>query len=411
MPRPLFQLATVPDPLDPNDTLYQVDFTKAVPQSVDLRPYMAPIENQTTVGDCTANGLCGNCEAFMYANGKKLQFAEDFNYYTSRYLLNGNVAPTGDLGSTTGAALLAARTYGVCLETTWPISTDAATFDSQPSSSAYAEAANYKVVNYQRINNPLPTSVPWWNSDYWWYSFLYSIASGYPVNIAFNVGGAINGITGTEVYPAINPTTNPYEGGHDVLVVGYNMPGGDLNTLVLICRNSWGTSWGDAGYFYMSPSVLTGDVMYAYVQRDFAGFTTIGPNTLSTLPVPDQSSTIAQIVQYVYRNKFGRYPAPTGAAFWATAVGNWLVQQIIAGAAPADQAYMVANPVVNAPVFAPTQTVAQVVTAIFNDYFGRVPLTTGEEFWAEAALNYFTTQIVTAAGVNDKAFMAAFNIT
>ena len=35
-------------------------------------------------------------------------------------------------------------------------------------------------------------------------------------------------------------------GGHAILVVGY-----DAGKQQFICRNSWGTTWGDKGYFYL----------------------------------------------------------------------------------------------------------------------------------------------------------------
>jgi C1A family cysteine protease len=42
-------------------------------------------------------------------------------------------------------------------------------------------------------------------------------------------------------------------GGHAVAVVGYN---DNLNGGRFICRNSWGTGWGDRGYFYMPYQVI-----------------------------------------------------------------------------------------------------------------------------------------------------------
>ena len=41
-------------------------------------------------------------------------------------------------------------------------------------------------------------------------------------------------------------------GGHAVVCVGY-----DDKSQRFICRNSWGTSWGDKGYFYMPYNYLT----------------------------------------------------------------------------------------------------------------------------------------------------------
>ena len=49
-------------------------------------------------------------------------------------------------------------------------------------------------------------------------------------------------------------------GGHAILAVGYN----DAKQQ-LLCRNSWGATWGDKGYFtlpyeYVTDSDLTGDL-------------------------------------------------------------------------------------------------------------------------------------------------------
>ncbi len=51
------------------------------------------------------------------------------------------------------------------------------------------------------------------------------------------------------------PMPKPREGilgGHAVICCGY-----DDAKRVWICRNSWGTGWGDKGYFYMPYSFLT----------------------------------------------------------------------------------------------------------------------------------------------------------
>ena len=51
--------------------------------------------------------------------------------------------------------------------------------------------------------------------------------------------------------PMPNVTSEAMLGGHAVLCVGYN----DIKK-VWIMRNSWGTSWGDRGYFYLPYAYL-----------------------------------------------------------------------------------------------------------------------------------------------------------
>jgi C1A family cysteine protease len=55
--------------------------------------------------------------------------------------------------------------------------------------------------------------------------------------------------TGNMPYP--NTRRERLLGGHAVLLVGY-----DKNKKVFIARNSWGTSWGIKGYFYMPFNVI-----------------------------------------------------------------------------------------------------------------------------------------------------------
>ena len=55
----------------------------------------------------------------------------------------------------------------------------------------------------------------------------------------------------TGVMPIPQPGEQPL-GGHAVLAVGY-----DDAKQVLIVRNSWGTAWGDGGYFYMPYAIVT----------------------------------------------------------------------------------------------------------------------------------------------------------
>ena len=43
-------------------------------------------------------------------------------------------------------------------------------------------------------------------------------------------------------------------GGHAVVAVGYKPIKGQL---YFECRNSWGTSWGDHGYFWMPAGYIT----------------------------------------------------------------------------------------------------------------------------------------------------------
>ena len=52
-------------------------------------------------------------------------------------------------------------------------------------------------------------------------------------------------------------TSGAYQGGHAVLIVGYD----DVNQCFIV-KNSWGTGWGEAGYFRIAYSQLASPVYF-----------------------------------------------------------------------------------------------------------------------------------------------------
>jgi C1A family cysteine protease len=73
------------------------------------------------------------------------------------------------------------------------------------------------------------------------------LASGFPFTFGFSVYQSFE--TKEVAQTGIVPLPQPNEtllGGHCVVAVGY-----DDEKQLFKCRNSWGTDWGDKGYFYM----------------------------------------------------------------------------------------------------------------------------------------------------------------
>jgi C1A family cysteine protease len=78
------------------------------------------------------------------------------------------------------------------------------------------------------------------------------LSSGYPFVFGFTVYESFESEdvarTGNVPMPGADERI---VGGHAVLAVGY-----DDDESRFICRNSWGSDWGDAGYFYMPYAYL-----------------------------------------------------------------------------------------------------------------------------------------------------------
>jgi uncharacterized repeat protein (TIGR01451 family) len=107
--------------------------------------------------------------------------------------------------------------------------------------------------------------------------------------------------------------TGPYVGAHAVLAVGY-----DDILQAFIVKNSWGSGWGEAGYFMIAYSEVTGTSRFGYSTLAYDGYnggTCVQANPTVTLsPSATQSATPGGKVTYtmsVINNDKSGCPAST----------------------------------------------------------------------------------------------------
>ncbi len=218
-----------------------------IPSSVDLRAWCSPVEDQGSLGSCTAHAGVGVVEYYeKRAFGKHIDASRLFLYKVTRNLLHW----TGDTGaflrSTMGALVL----FGVSPEEYWPYKT--ADFDKEPPAFCYAFAQNYQAIKYYR-HDPPGTS-----NDVLLSRIKTHLAAGNPSMFGFTVYSSIEQAdkTGKIPYPCKG---EKIEGGHAIVAVGYDDKMKIKNTELcgvettgaLLIRNSWGTGWGDAGYGWL----------------------------------------------------------------------------------------------------------------------------------------------------------------
>jgi len=81
--------------------------------------------------------------------------------------------------------------------------------------------------------------------------------AGFPFVVGIEVYSSFESqsVTNTSILPMPNLKKDKLLGGHAVLVCGYD----DAHQWWIV-RNSWGTSWGDKGYFYLPYAYLTGSM-------------------------------------------------------------------------------------------------------------------------------------------------------
>jgi C1A family cysteine protease len=219
---------------------------QAMPDSVDLRQWCAPIENQGQIGSCTANAGVGLVEYFeRKAFGTHINASRLFLYKVTRNLLHW----TGDTGAFLRTTMGALKCFGVPPEEYWPYRTS--DFDKEPSSFAYAFGQNYQALRYFRFD---PPGTP---RDELLNRIKTYLASSIPSMFGFTVYSSISQADSNGEIPFPN-AGEKVTGGHAIDAVGYddgkvitNTASGAKTTGALLIRNSWGTGWGDRGYGWL----------------------------------------------------------------------------------------------------------------------------------------------------------------
>jgi len=221
------------DKPDSRDHIYAAP-PATLPKTVDMRSFCSPIEDQGQLGSCTGNAIAGIVELLDRKKGKPLDVSRLFIYYEER-LMEGTV--NYDSGAYIRDGIKVVNKKGAPLENLWPYIITR--FKTKPTTAAYNDALKRKATAYKRCANFAAVKT--------------ALAQGYPVVVGFDVYESFesNYVTRTGMMPYPNTATEQLLGGHAVALVGYND-----NTNRFIARNSWGTGWGDNGYFYMPYQVI-----------------------------------------------------------------------------------------------------------------------------------------------------------
>jgi len=240
---------------------------RAIPKKVDLRQWCSPIEDQGSLGSCTAHAAAGVIEYFQIrAYSKYIDVSRLFIYKATRNLLGW----VGDTGANLRTTMASIAMLGVPPEEYWPYTTvvnpgpeNARTFDDEPTNFVYALARNFQAVKYfthspiyayndpkkildsvkKYLNFGIPTMFGFFGFSSFWYGDKYGhIPMPCPDDVA--------------------------QWGHAIVAVGYddekvikNVKCNIESKGALLIRNSWGKEWGEEGY---------GWIPYDYIIEGYA---------------------------------------------------------------------------------------------------------------------------------------------
>lgn len=219
--------------------------------SVDLSASLPPAFDQGQEGSCGANA---GSALMCYLKGTQAPFSRQQIYYDIRGM--EGQALSEDNGVETRDVLKSLQQIGACPEALWPYTT--AEFDPTPPPSIPATDF-VKLGSYSRLVTET--------------EYLACLSSKYPFLLGFTCFESIDSdaLARTGVMPMPDPTKEANVGGHDVLIVGYDVnfrassvfkssgvdPAAFGSDVAIKVRNSWGVDWGLQGYFWMPIAYAT----------------------------------------------------------------------------------------------------------------------------------------------------------
>lgn len=218
----------------------------ALPKKADLSKWCSPIEDQGSLGSCTAHAGVGLYEYFeRRAFGKHTDASRLFLYKTTRNLLKWKADDGAYLRTTMAAMAL----FGLVPERFCPYDEDK--FNEEPTPFMYSYAQNFQALLYYRLDAEGVRGKPLLDK------IKDHLANGLPMMFGFTCFSSLDQADNGKIpFPDVKEEV---DGGHAVMAVGYDdgfkitHPSNPaiVTTGAIKIRNSWGEGWGEKGYGWL----------------------------------------------------------------------------------------------------------------------------------------------------------------
>jgi C1A family cysteine protease len=230
---------TTTTPSTPTDTTV-ITSPATLPTSYSL--VMPSVRYQGTEGSCVAFAVTYARDCEQYYKTGAVTYNDASNVFSPEYVFNQVGLPDCS-GSAVTTSLDLLKTKGVCTWQSMPYSANGCSL--LPTATQTAEAANYKIASYSRLIDSDRVAIK------------TMIAANHPVIASFTID---NGFY--SAYPGfIWKTLTGNSGSHTMALCGYDDAKHAYKAI-----NSWGTTWGDAGYIWIDYDFFpVAASYYAYV--------------------------------------------------------------------------------------------------------------------------------------------------
>lgn len=213
-----------------------------LPSSVDLTPSFPTPGDQGQQGSCVGWATAYAIKSYFEKRDMGWDLSRREHVFSPAFVFNAIALP-GCNGSYFNQALDRMKDVGAATWDKMPYTDQECT--SQPSTSANAQAPSYRIQSWGTLRTVDDMKA--------------QLANHRPVLLGIQVYPAFNRLSGSSA--VYNDFSGSSGGGHAVAIVGYddNSYGGAFKVI-----NSWGTGWGDQGFFWFpysgvsNPNVFMG---------------------------------------------------------------------------------------------------------------------------------------------------------
>lgn len=224
-----------------------------LPDAVDLSANMPVPGNQGKQGSCVgwASAYCVRSYYENIKNNRSFSLPADTSSWSDVFspsFIYNQLNLQLDLGILVVDALICMKYVGAVSWKDMPYSEK--DYTTMPSKDQMDLAVNHKINGYGKIGI---------TAD----SIKTALSNGDPVliGVVIDQGIVLNGRNYQSSSPYIWDHSQGYDvGGHALVIIGY-----DDSKNAFKVQNSWGTSWGNNGYFWISYSYLKKCVKEAYI--------------------------------------------------------------------------------------------------------------------------------------------------